>query len=46
MWPPNSFGLVDRGALFGIRNQDRRELSGLAHRAPRISTNADPESAK
>ena len=31
MWPPDSFGLVDRCALFhDIRNQDRRELSGLA----------------
>ena len=34
MWPPNSFGLVDRCALFDIRNQDRRELSGLAHCVP------------
>src|SRR5580704_3043545 len=34
MWPPNSFGLVDRCALFDIRYQDRRELSGLAHCVP------------
>ena len=35
MWPPSSFGLVDRCALFDVRNQDRRKLSGLAHCALR-----------